>query len=783
MTLLEQLEQKVLLERLVIGLEEPVLIKGLGELSAKIDSGNGGYNVIHGTDFHQQGDELMFTTHDSFGHEKKMQAKVIDTIEVNMGGGNIENRPVIELDIKFAGEDYKKIPFSVSDRSTNTNPILISKGFVEKQLEALIDVGKKNISTDGIDVVYGESVSLDQGLISGIKKGVGAVSKIGNGIKNGVGGTLNGINKWMKGGDDVNMFAPITKPLGAAAKVGAGAVGGALGATGSVIGGAAKLGAGAAKGGLRLGAGALAATGAAIGGLAWLTPKLAKGLWAVSKMTWKGVVKTIDFSKRIIKSFNTITKDDNKAIRAKLPSATQWVGTLTKINAIKGTVLEDGRKTIQGNAAKLIPIVSFSCQKGEIKSSGALKVATRNTAGKLGGNSFMNQKIYVTGQQQRAQTWKNLISKAKKGVQFIKNNRKTVTDSNDKTEQQEEEVIYKALNEALLILEDDNTNGGNENVGNDNGNTEEQGDEDAETNEAITSFDNLRLFYLWFVSIAGQAKDGLMDKTKRLVRDQKDKNSNIISKAFIREKTYDSYFSKLYQMGQLTPDKVGSIIKAISSQIKKLPDQQKAPMAGMWVLGYSPNPDKPEKREYVFYQQQDCLIYSQYKEEYKLTTQEWNKQFKNILPSIQALENQLRSNKLKLANEILSDKAFNEQKNRSNQFPQLLKTLNEIKEELNKVNDDNGKEQIIQNFSKRLLIAFINEYTLSQLNQTEFGQKIAQVLSKDERFRNIDNVKGLNEIITRNKDIANLFQQEKPSEAQQEWIDNKMKFLKSKGII
>ena len=134
MTLLEQLETKVILERLVIGLEEPVLIKGLGELQAKIDSGNGGYNVIHGTDFHQQGEELMFTTKDSFGNDKKIQAKVIDTIEINMGGGNIEERPVIELDIKFAGEDYKKIPFSVSDRSTNTNPILISKGFVQDEL-------------------------------------------------------------------------------------------------------------------------------------------------------------------------------------------------------------------------------------------------------------------------------------------------------------------------------------------------------------------------------------------------------------------------------------------------------------------------------------------------------------------------------------------------------------------------------------------------------------------------------------------------------------------------
>jgi hypothetical protein len=234
MTYLDFLEQKVLLERLVIGLEEPVLIKGLGELSAKIDSGNGGYNVIHGTDFHQQGNELMFTTHDSFGHEKKIQAKVIDTIEVNMGGGNIENRPVIELDIKFAGEDYKKIPFSVSDRSTNTNPILISKGFVENELEALIDVGAKNISGDGIDVVYGESAMLDEGVLGAIGKvaaapfkAAGAVAKgavktagdikrgiqtVGNAYNKTMGGIAN-FGKWLGGDAKMKDWAPTAQGI------------------------------------------------------------------------------------------------------------------------------------------------------------------------------------------------------------------------------------------------------------------------------------------------------------------------------------------------------------------------------------------------------------------------------------------------------------------------------------------------------------------------------------------------------------------------------------------
>ena len=259
MTYLDFLEQKVLLERLVIGLEEPVLIKGLGELSAKIDSGNGGYNVIHGTDFHQQGDELMFTTHDNFGHEKKVQAKVIDTIEINMGGGNIESRPVIELDIKFAGEDYKKIPFSVSDRSSNTNPILISKGFVENELKALIDVGATNISNDGIDVVYGESFwnptkeesPILNKISSTTKKDVvdatGKVTKAGwnagKSLTKGLWGGLKTLGKglasgdtWLKGGDNVSLLDPIK----GAASITKSVVGGTLGALGA-LGGAAAL--------------------------------------------------------------------------------------------------------------------------------------------------------------------------------------------------------------------------------------------------------------------------------------------------------------------------------------------------------------------------------------------------------------------------------------------------------------------------------------------------------------------------------------------------------------
>lgn len=309
MTYLSFLEKKVLLQRLVIGLEQPVLIKGLGELQAKIDSGNGGYNVIHGTDFHQQGDILTFSTRDSSGNIKKISTKVIQQIQVNMGGGNIEVRPVVELDLKFAGEDYKKIPFSVSDRSSNTNPILISKGFVQNQLQALIDVGATNISGDGIEVVYGQS-AINQGLISGFKKGWNAVSKVGNAISTGlkkVGNAVDTATKWGKGGDDVNVFAPLQFGL----KV---ATGLTVGALGSLFG----------------------------------------GIYSLSK---------------IIKGADTIVDKDKKQIQGKLPNATahrKLKQLQNKGVTVEGTIWQNYNKFNFKNT-EIFPMLSFKGRVGDLQ--------------------------------------------------------------------------------------------------------------------------------------------------------------------------------------------------------------------------------------------------------------------------------------------------------------------------------------------------------------------------------------------------------------------------------
>ena len=156
---LGKLEMGLQLERLVIGIEEPVLVKDLGEIKAKIDSGNGGYNVIHGEDITYQGNYITFLTYDGAGNQKRLSKKVIEELDVHIGGGIVQKRPVIELDIKFANENYKRIPFSVTDRTENSHRILISKDFVENTIEALIDVGAKNISNLNYDVDYKESVN------------------------------------------------------------------------------------------------------------------------------------------------------------------------------------------------------------------------------------------------------------------------------------------------------------------------------------------------------------------------------------------------------------------------------------------------------------------------------------------------------------------------------------------------------------------------------------------------------------------------------------------------
>ena len=134
-------------EKSVLGLIEFFNIDGIGKVSAKLDSGNGAYNVIHGEDIQEQGNKVFFRTVN--GRTLLLPKK--GEISINVGAGNIEHRPVVELDFTVGDKEYRGIPFSIGDRASNLYKILVGKDFIEKDLDALIDVSQENIADKNIE--------------------------------------------------------------------------------------------------------------------------------------------------------------------------------------------------------------------------------------------------------------------------------------------------------------------------------------------------------------------------------------------------------------------------------------------------------------------------------------------------------------------------------------------------------------------------------------------------------------------------------------------------------
>ena len=97
-------------EKKVLGLIEFFNIDGIGKVAAKLDSGNGAYNVLHGEDIQEQGDKVFFKT--------------------------VNGRTLL----------LPKV-----DEISNLYKILVGKDFIQQDLDALIDVSKENIADKNIE--------------------------------------------------------------------------------------------------------------------------------------------------------------------------------------------------------------------------------------------------------------------------------------------------------------------------------------------------------------------------------------------------------------------------------------------------------------------------------------------------------------------------------------------------------------------------------------------------------------------------------------------------------
>lgn len=137
-------------EKNVVGLVETIFIDGVGEVEAKIDSGNGAFNVLHGENIEMNEEVCRFITVDG----KKIEKPIVDIITINVGAGNFEERPVVEFSIKFGTKQFDNVKFSIGNRANNEYPVLIGKDFIRNDLDALIDVDGVNLFDQNIEVDY-----------------------------------------------------------------------------------------------------------------------------------------------------------------------------------------------------------------------------------------------------------------------------------------------------------------------------------------------------------------------------------------------------------------------------------------------------------------------------------------------------------------------------------------------------------------------------------------------------------------------------------------------------
>lgn len=135
-------------EKTVLGLEETIYIDGIGQIRAKLDTGNGAFNVLHGENIQQDGEMVRFTTENGVELEKPIS----DYITINLGAGNKEDRPVVLLNVKVGNKVFRETPFSIGNRSENSHKVLIGKLFIQNELDALIDVGLSNVANQNIEV-------------------------------------------------------------------------------------------------------------------------------------------------------------------------------------------------------------------------------------------------------------------------------------------------------------------------------------------------------------------------------------------------------------------------------------------------------------------------------------------------------------------------------------------------------------------------------------------------------------------------------------------------------
>jgi hypothetical protein len=114
-------------ERIEAGFREIIEVEGIGEFVAKFDTGNGSKSCsMHVDELSIEDDECKWKL-----KGKSYKHKIVGYSKTEVGD-KVEERPIIHLDIIFAGKVYEKVPVSPVDRSMKSTPFLINRKFMER---------------------------------------------------------------------------------------------------------------------------------------------------------------------------------------------------------------------------------------------------------------------------------------------------------------------------------------------------------------------------------------------------------------------------------------------------------------------------------------------------------------------------------------------------------------------------------------------------------------------------------------------------------------------------
>jgi RimK family alpha-L-glutamate ligase len=130
----------------VTGFRELISISGVGTFVGKLDTGNGATScTLHADTIDENEGEVIWT----LGNQQFIN-KIVGQSKAEVGE-KIHHRAVVNLDVEFNGILYKKVKFSLVDRTEKSTPLLLNRDFLSSA-GLIVDPSEDFVLTDRPDV-------------------------------------------------------------------------------------------------------------------------------------------------------------------------------------------------------------------------------------------------------------------------------------------------------------------------------------------------------------------------------------------------------------------------------------------------------------------------------------------------------------------------------------------------------------------------------------------------------------------------------------------------------